>query len=104
MYLKTIGQLFHVAMERLDLASELSAALQTLPVALRSAVLMRDIQDLSYQEIAQRLDLPEGTVKSRINRGRKELARQLRRLRDQSDRETAENRRLAAEALEETET
>ena len=38
---------------------------------------MRDIQDLSYQEIAGRLNLPEGTVKSRINRGRKELARRI---------------------------
>ena len=42
---------------------------------------MRDIQELSYQEIADALRLPEGTVKSRINRGRTELARQIRRLR-----------------------
>jgi RNA polymerase sigma-70 factor (ECF subfamily) len=42
---------------------------------------MRDIQELSYQEIADRLRLPEGTVKSRINRGRTELARQIKRLR-----------------------
>ena len=42
---------------------------------------MRDIQELSYQEIADRLRLPEGTVKSRINRGRTELARQIRKLR-----------------------
>jgi RNA polymerase sigma-70 factor (ECF subfamily) len=43
--------------------------------------MMRDIQELSYQEIAKRLRLPEGTVKSRINRGRTELARQIRRIR-----------------------
>jgi RNA polymerase sigma-70 factor (ECF subfamily) len=42
---------------------------------------MRDIQELSYQEIADTLRLPEGTVKSRINRGRTELARQIRKLR-----------------------
>ena len=42
---------------------------------------MRDIQELSYQEIADALRLPEGTVKSRINRGRTELARQIKRLR-----------------------
>ena len=42
---------------------------------------MRDIQELSYQEIADKLRLPEGTVKSRINRGRTELARQIRKLR-----------------------
>ncbi|MBI3262655.1 MAG: sigma-70 family RNA polymerase sigma factor [Acidobacteria bacterium] len=87
----------HRRLERLDLASELRTALQTLPPALRSAVLMRDIQDLSYQEIADRLKLPEGTVKSRINRGRKELARQLKRLREQSDRQVAERRRLVVE-------
>ena len=44
------------------------------------AVVLRDIQELSYQEIARGLGLPEGTVKSRINRGRLELARQIRRL------------------------
>ena len=46
-------------------------------VTLRTAVMLRDLQELSYQEIADRLGLPEGTVKSRINRGRIELARQL---------------------------
>ena len=44
---------------------------------------MRDIQELSYQEIADQLHLPEGTVKSRINRGRTELARQVQRMRDE---------------------
>ena len=53
----------------------------TLPDTLRTAVLLRDIQELSYQEIADALRLPEGTVKSRINRGRTELARQIRKLR-----------------------
>jgi RNA polymerase sigma-70 factor (ECF subfamily) len=48
-------------------------------------VLLRDIQELTYQEIADRLAVPEGTVKSRINRGRTELARQIQRLRDQQD-------------------
>jgi RNA polymerase sigma-70 factor (ECF subfamily) len=42
---------------------------------------LRDFRELSYQEIATRLDLPEGTVKSRINRGRTELARQITQLR-----------------------
>ena len=55
-------------------------ALAELPPALREAVVLRDLQEFSYQEIADQLGLPEGTVKSRINRGRLELARQLRRL------------------------
>ncbi len=61
------------------------AALDRLPETLKSAVLLRDLQELSYQEIADRLHLPEGTVKSRINRGRTELARQIRVLRDQQE-------------------
>ena len=56
------------------------AALGKLPTTLRTAVVLRDLQELLYQEIADRLGLPEGTVKSRINRGRLELARQLKRL------------------------
>ena len=71
------------ALEQADRVSLLKKALEQLPPTLRSAVLLRDIQELSYQEIADRLHLPEGTVKSRINRGRTELARQIRRLRDQ---------------------
>jgi DNA-directed RNA polymerase specialized sigma24 family protein len=48
-------------------------------------VILRDIQELSYQEIAETLGVPEGTVKSRINRGRTELARQIARLREQQE-------------------
>lgn len=40
---------------------------------LRVALILRDIQDLSYQEIAERFSIPEGTVKSRINRARLKL-------------------------------
>lgn len=78
-----------VALERRDLARELRRALDELPEALRSAVVMRDIQELSYQEIADRLGLPEGTVKSRINRGRHELARQITRLREEDQARAA---------------
>ena len=64
-------------LHRRDRRDLLRRGMLTLPDTLRTAVLMRDIQDLSYHEIAGRLDLPEGTVKSRINRGRKELARRI---------------------------
>ena len=69
------------ALEQRDRVTLLRQALAELPETLRNAVLMRDIQELSYQEIADKLRLPEGTVKSRINRGRTELARQIKRLR-----------------------
>src|SRR4026207_200115 len=63
----------------------LRPALDKLPPSLRAAIMLRDIQELSYQEIAERLGVPEGTVKSRINRGRTELARQIARLREQQE-------------------
>jgi RNA polymerase sigma factor (sigma-70 family) len=69
------------ALEQRDRVALLRSALGALPDTLRTAVLMRDIQELSYQEIADKLRLPEGTVKSRINRGRTELARQIKKLR-----------------------
>ena len=69
------------ALEQRDRVALLRQALAELPDTLRTAVLMRDIQEWSYQEIADKLRLPEGTVKSRINRGRTELARQIRKLR-----------------------
>jgi RNA polymerase sigma-70 factor (ECF subfamily) len=60
-------------------ASEiLQATLQKLSPDLREAVILRDLQEMEYREIAQVLTIPEGTVKSRINRGRAELARLLR--------------------------
>jgi len=67
-------------LEQLDLRKRIREALAELPPTLREAVVLRDLQEFSYQEIATQLNLPEGTVKSRINRGRLELARQLRRL------------------------
>ena len=70
------------AAEHQDLRALLRQALQALPATLRTAVILRDLQELSYQEIADQLGLPEGTVKSRINRGRIELAHQLKRLQD----------------------
>jgi RNA polymerase sigma-70 factor (ECF subfamily) len=54
-------------------------ALQKLSPELREAVILRDLQDMDYRDIAQVLKVPEGTVKSRINRGRAELARLLQR-------------------------
>ena len=60
-------------------------ALARLSPELREAVILRDLQDMDYKEIAGTLRVPEGTVKSRINRGRMELARLLSRNKKQAD-------------------
>jgi len=76
------GQSAYQALEQADRVELLRKAMAELPPTLREAVVKRDIQELSYQEIADQLGLPEGTVKSRINRGRTELARQVQRIRE----------------------
>jgi len=60
-----------------ELSSQVQSALKKLSPELREAVILRDLQQLEYMEIQQVLAVPEGTVKSRINRGRIELARIL---------------------------
>ena len=62
-----------------EAAEAVHEALQKLSPELREAVILRDLQDMDYREIATVLKVPEGTVKSRINRGRAELARLLQR-------------------------
>lgn len=57
----------------------LQQALLKLSPELREAVILRDLQEMEYREIARVLNVPEGTVKSRLNRGRAELSRVLRR-------------------------
>jgi RNA polymerase sigma-70 factor, ECF subfamily len=79
------GQSPYAALEHRDRVELLRIALDRLAPPLRTAVMLRDLQELSYNEIADRLQLPEGTVKSRINRGRTELARQIQLLRDEQD-------------------
>jgi RNA polymerase sigma-70 factor (ECF subfamily) len=62
----------------LEASEILQATLQKLSPDLREAVILRDLQEMEYREIADVLQIPEGTVKSRINRGRAELTRLLR--------------------------
>ena len=71
----------HVA--GLELKVKVQAALKQLSPELREAVILRDLEDMDYKEIAQVLRIPEGTVKSRISRGRGELARLLQRIEGQ---------------------
>ena len=58
---------------RASVDAELRVALNALPEKFRAAVWLRDVEDLSYQEIATALDIPIGTVMSRISRGRRQL-------------------------------
>ena len=58
---------------RETLAPELQAAIDELPDAFRQAVWLRDVEEFSYAEIATMLDVPAGTVMSRISRGRRML-------------------------------
>jgi RNA polymerase sigma-70 factor, ECF subfamily len=60
-----------------ELSEQLQRGLARLSPELREAVILRDLQGLDYGEIRGVLQVPEGTVKSRINRGRIELARVL---------------------------
>jgi len=60
-----------------ELGGQVQSALTRLSPELREAVILRDLQQLEYAEIQQVLAVPEGTVKSRINRGRIELAKIL---------------------------
>ncbi len=71
----------YAVLEGRDRVGLLRQGLQALSPTLRTAVLLRDLHDLSYQEVASRLGVAEGTVKSRISRGRTELARHLQRVR-----------------------
>jgi len=62
---------------RATLDADLQAALDALPDAFRQAVWLRDVEELTYAEMAQVLDVPIGTVMSRISRGRRSLYREL---------------------------
>ena len=67
----------HEHAARKELQKMVQQALTKVSPELREAVILRDLQDMDYKEIAQVLRIPEGTVKSRISRGRAELARLL---------------------------
>jgi len=69
----------HEVAAKKELEKMVQNALSHVSVELREAVILRDLQDMDYKEIAQVLGIPEGTVKSRISRGRAELARLLER-------------------------
>ena len=65
--------------ELMDLFSdaEVQSAIDALPESYRLAILLSDVEGLSYKEIAEDLDIPIGTVMSRLHRGRKALQKRL---------------------------
>jgi RNA polymerase sigma-70 factor (ECF subfamily) len=73
------------SLERQERRLQVLAAIEKLSPDLRECVILRDIEELTYQEIVDLLKIPEGTVKSRINRGRIELAKVLRRMKVSPD-------------------
>src|SRR5947209_7660340 len=80
-HLRAAGGSVQREMERRELGVQVQAGIDKLSLDLRTCVILRDIEELSYQEIVDLLKIPEGTVKSRMNRGRIELAKILRRMR-----------------------
>ena len=56
---------------------EVKAALEALPETFRLPVLLADVEEFSYKEIAEMLDIPIGTVMSRLHRGRKAMQKAL---------------------------
>jgi RNA polymerase sigma-70 factor (ECF subfamily) len=75
--------------ERMALSSELvttiQAAMDELPEELRTAIVLRELEGLSYEEIAAAMDCPIGTVRSRIFRARDAIERRIRPLLDETD-------------------
>lgn len=70
-----VGRTQHDNVAQMELRAQVQHALKQISPELREAVILRDLQDMDYKEIALVLRVPEGTVKSRISRGRAELAR-----------------------------
>jgi RNA polymerase sigma-70 factor (ECF subfamily) len=67
----------------MQLRAQIQEALKQVSPELREAVILRDLEDMDYKDIAEVLGVPQGTVKSRISRGRSELARLLKRIEGQ---------------------
>jgi RNA polymerase sigma-70 factor (ECF subfamily) len=79
-HLRALSSSAQKDIERRELCVQVQEGIDKLPDDLKTCVILRDIEELSYQEIVDVLKIPEGTVKSRINRGRIELAKILRRM------------------------
>jgi RNA polymerase sigma-70 factor (ECF subfamily) len=76
-------------LERKETGRLVREAVASLPEKFRTPLVLRDIQELSYEEIGEIMELPEGTVKSRINRGRLRVKEILKPLFEETDGEEA---------------
>ncbi|MEO8143994.1 MAG: RNA polymerase sigma factor RpoE [Betaproteobacteria bacterium] len=65
-----------------EIATTVNAAIESLPEELRSAIQLRELEGMSYEEIAKLMDCPIGTVRSRIFRAREAIAERLKPLLD----------------------
>lgn len=74
-----------------EVRPDIEAALATLPDDFRAAVVLSDIHGLSIAEIGEILEVPAGTVKSRVFRGRRQLAEKLGNLMDRSERQRTDD-------------
>ncbi|HPQ40324.1 MAG TPA: sigma-70 family RNA polymerase sigma factor, partial [bacterium] len=66
---------------KLEAAEEVAEAMKKIPLKYRGPLILRELEGYDYEEIAQILDIPRGTVKSRLNRGRSLLTTALQRTR-----------------------
>ena len=67
----------HRDLERRNIQKRVDEEIKKLPVVFREVVVLRDVQELSYEEISEILKIPLGTVKSRVNRARLRLQKRL---------------------------
>ena len=74
----TDGETPEAVLASREIARTVNAAIEALPEDLRQAVLLREVEGMSYEDIAQAMDCPIGTVRSRIFRAREAIARRLR--------------------------
>lgn len=80
-------------MLRKELRGEVLAALETLSPEHKAAVILRDIRGYSYEEIAEMMQMPLGTVKSRISRGRAQLKEEILKIRERKTDFSRQRRR-----------
>jgi RNA polymerase sigma-70 factor, ECF subfamily len=80
-----------------EIQRQVTAAIGLLPVKLRAPLVLFEIEEWSYEEIAQALDIRSGTVKSRISRARQQLRRRLAPWWTGGDHERPTNRRVDAQ-------